>query len=294
MNTDSKTTTENPFLNFKVHRLLLVGFLTSLAIGFALTLISRFSDLNLKDPIWTPITYTMTFILLSLWTVQQLRRLRINVKRLIGHLPSNYSWLPTIRLVIAIFLFSLGSGYLLSYAFSFAPLTFVELLLTPKTFLSHAETFAPLLYNFLTILILLVVAPVTEELIFRGILLHRWTAKWGVTPALLNSALLFALFHPNVIGLFVFGLMMGLLYIKTRTLIVPVVCHVLNNLAAIGLAFLSQSSETPETVATIEQLRSYWWIGIVYIALAAPWLIAFIYKNWPKQSWCVPYLMNSR
>lgn len=293
MNTDSKTTTKNPFLNFKAHRLLFVGFLIFLVIGFALGLISLFSGIKLEDPILSPIIYSFTFILLSLWAIQQLRQLQINVKSLIGHLPRNYSWLPTLGLIAAIFLFSLGSAHLLSYALSFAPPTLVELLLNPKTFLSQSETFAPILYNFLTVLVLVVVAPVTEELIFRGILLHAWTAKWGVTPALLSSTFLFAIFHPNVIGLFVFGLMMGLLYIKTRTLIVPIVCHALNNLAAVGLAFVSQSSGTPATVDTIENLRSHWWVGVVYIVLAAPWLITFIYRNWPKQSWLVPYLMNS-
>ncbi len=295
MNTDSETTTKNPFLNFKAHRLLLVGFLIFLAIGFALGLVSIFSELKLEDPILNPIIYTLTFILLSLWTIQYLRQLQINVKCLLGHLPRNYSWLPTLGIVVAIFFFSLGSAHLLSYALSFAPPTLVDLLLNPKTFLSQSETFAPVLYNFLTILVLLIVAPMTEELIFRGILLHVWTAKWGVTPALLTSTLLFSVFHPNVIGLFVFGLMMGLLYIKTRTLIVPIVCHGLNNLAAVGLALASQSygtSGTVNTVDTIEKLRSHWWVGLVYIVLSAPWLITFIYKNWPKQPWCVPYLMN--
>jgi hypothetical protein len=142
-------------------------------------------------------------------------------------------------------------------------------------------------------IVFLVVAPITEELIFRGILLHRWTAKWGITPALLISALVFGILHANIIGLFVFGLMMALLYIKTRTLIVPMVCHSLNNLAAIALDFAAQNSGTPDTADILEQLRLYWWVGLVYIGLSAPWLITFIYKNWPKQSWCVPYLMNA-
>lgn len=295
MNTDSKTTTENPFLKFKAHRLLLVGFLISFAIGFALGLISRFSSLDLKDPILTPIIYAFTFILLSLWAIQQLHQLQINIKRIIGHLPNNYPWLPTVGLVIAILLFSAGSGRLFYCALSFYAPTLVEALLNQKTFLfSDSETFSPLLHNLLTILIFLVVAPVTEELLFRGILLHRWTVKWGMTPALLSSAFLFAILHANVIGLFVFGLMMALLYIKTRTLIVPIVCHALNNFIAVVLEFVSQSSGTTQTLDTLEQLRSHWWIGIVYIVLAAPWLIIFIYNNWPKQAFCVPYLMNSR
>lgn len=124
--------------------------------------------------------------------------------------------------------------------------------------------------------------------------MHRWTAKWGVTPALLISALLFAVLHANIVGLFVFGVMMTLLYIKTRTLVVPIICHSLNNFAAIGLEYLSTTTGThDETISNLEQLRSYWWVGIVYRLLSAPWLITFIYKNWPKQPSCLPYFTNA-
>jgi hypothetical protein len=100
--------------------------------------------------------------------------------------------------------------------------------------------------------------------------------------------------HVNIIGLFIFGLMMSLLYIKTRTLIVPIVCHVLNNLAALGLGVFSTSSNPTETVSILEQFRTYWWVGLVYVILSAPWLFTFIYKNWPKQRLCVPYFTNMK
>ena len=293
MNTDSKTTAENPFLHFKVRWLILCFFLISVAIGFVLSLTSGFSGFNPKDPIFDRIIYTLTFIGLSFWTIGQLRQLQLNIKRLIGQLPSHYPWLPTIGIVIAILLFSLGSGQLFYYALSLYNPTLVESLLNQKVFLSGSETFAPPLYNLLTIITFIVVAPVSEEFIFRGILLHRWTAKWGVTPALLISALLFAVLHANIIGLFVFGVIMSLLYIKTRTLIVPIICHSLNNFAAIGLEYLSTTTGTHETISNLEQLRTYWWVGIVYMLLSAPWLITFIYKNWPKQALCLPYFMNA-
>jgi membrane protease YdiL (CAAX protease family) len=190
-------------------------------------------------------------------------------------------------------LFSLGSGQLFYYALSFFNPTLVESLLNQKTFLSSSETVAPLFHNLLILFTVFIVAPVTEEFIFRGVLLHRWTAKWGITPALLISALLFGLLHANIIGLFVFGLMMALLYLKTRTLIVPIICHALNNLVAVGLELASQNSGTTERIDVLTELRTYWWVGLVYIVLSAPWLITFIYNNWPKQSFCLPYFTNS-
>jgi hypothetical protein len=293
MSINSKMTAENPFLQFQARSLILWCFLISLGLGLTFDLIAGFNGFNPQDPVFTPIIYILTFNLLSFWAIQRLCQLPFNFKRLIGDLPNRFPWLPTIGIVIAILLFSLGSGQLFFYALSFSHPSFVESLLQEKTWLSSSETFAPLLHNILTIIAVLFVAPVTEELLFRGILLHRWTVKWGVTPALLISSLLFGILHTNVIGLFVFGLMMALLYIKTRTLIVPIACHFLNNLTAVGLEFVSQGSGTTETANILDQLRSDWWVGVVYMVLSAPWLITFIYKNWPKQPSSVPYFTNA-
>jgi len=293
MNTDPKTNPENPFLKFKARSLIISCLLISLAIGFVLGLFAGFSSFNPRDPIFVPLIYNLTFILLSAWAIKRLRYLKLDLKRLIGQLPNRYPWLPTLGIVIAILLFSLGSGQLFYYALSLLNPSLVESLLNQKTFYSGSETFSPVLYNLLMVFTFLVVAPVTEEFLFRGILLHRWTTKWGITPALIISSILFGLLHANIVGLFVFGLMMALLYIKTRTLIVPIICHSLNNLAAIGLELASRSSSTTETVDTLTQLQRYWWVGIIYVALAAPWLFMFIYKSWPKQSSAMPYFTDT-
>jgi hypothetical protein len=293
MNTDPKTNPENPFLKFKARSLIIGCLLISLAVGFVLGLLAGFSGFNPRDPIFVPLIYNLTFILLSAWAIKRLRYLKLDLKRLIGQLPNRYPWFPTLGIVIAILLFSLGSGQLFYYVLSLFNPSLVEALLNEKTFYSGSETFSPVLYNILIVFTFLVVAPVTEEFLFRGILLHRWTTKWGITPALIISSILFGLLHANIVGLFVFGLMMALLYIKTRALIVPIICHSLNNLAAIALELASRSSSTTETVDTLTQLQRYWWVGIIYVALAAPWLFMFIYRSWPKQSSAMPYFTDT-
>ncbi|NEP57067.1 MAG: CPBP family intramembrane metalloprotease [Symploca sp. SIO2G7] len=280
---------ENPFINFKVRSLLLCALLISLALGFLLGIVAELSGLNPNEPIFALIIYNLTFILLCLWVIQQLSQLQINIDYLIGKVPRNYRWLPTLGIVITILLFSLGSGQLLFYLLSFVAPELVESILSEQIFLSGSDNFAPVLNNILAFITVVVVAPVTEELLFRGILLHRWAAKWGITPALLLTSLLFGILHANIIGLFVFGLMMALLYLKTRTLIVPIICHALNNLAAVGIGLLPSDANTTDI---LEQLNSYWWVGIVYVALSAPWLIYFIRKNWPSPAFSLPYFSN--
>lgn len=293
MNNDSGQNSENPFINFKARSLLLTAILISITLGFVLGIVSNFGNLNPNEPMYSLIIYNLTFILLSLWAIDRLKQLQIKVDYLVGHVPSNHRWLPTIGLIISILLFSLGSGQLVFYLLSFTAPQVVESILGDKIFLSGSENFAPLLNNVLAVITVVLVAPITEELLFRGILLHRWTAKWGITPALLLSSLLFGILHANIVGLSVFGLMMALLYLKTRTLIVPMICHSLNNLAAIGLELVGNEPSTTETADILDQLHSYWWVGIVYVVLSAPLLVYFIHQNWPHPSVRMPYFINS-
>jgi len=285
---------ENPFINFTTRSLLLCALLISLAIGFLLRIVTDLSGLNPNEPVFTLISYNLIFILLCLWAIERLTQLKVKTDDLIGKVPPNYHWLPTIGIVINILLFSLGSGQLLFYLLSSVAPGFVESILGEQIFLSGSDNFAPALSNILAVITVVVVAPITEELLFRGILLHRWTAKWGITPALLLTSLVFGILHANIVGLSVFGLMMALLYLKTRTLIVPIICHALNNLAAVGLELLPKDASTTETADILEQLNTYWWVGLVYVVLSAPWLIDFIRKNWPTSVLDLPYFSNGK
>ncbi|NEQ70417.1 MAG: CPBP family intramembrane metalloprotease [Symploca sp. SIO2D2] len=283
---------ENPFINFTTRSLLLCTLLISLLLGFLLSIVTELSGLSPNEPIFTLISYNLIFILLCLWAIERLSQLQVKTDALIGKVPPNYRWLPTIGIVINILLFSLGSGQLLFYLLSFVAPGFVESILSEQIFLSGSDNFAPALSNILAVITVVVVAPITEELLFRGILLHRWTAKWGITPALLLTSLVFGILHANLVGLSVFGLMMALLYLKTRTLIVPIICHALNNLVAIGLELLPKDASNTNPADILEQLNSYWWVGMVYVVLSAPWLIDFILKNWPKSVFDLPYFSN--
>jgi membrane protease YdiL (CAAX protease family) len=78
----------------------------------------------------------------------------------------------------------------------------------------------------------LVIAPVAEELIFRGYifgLLCRYVGKWW---ALLISALFFAAIHahiPSLAGLLALAITLSLVYEGTGSLWAPILMHSLFN-----------------------------------------------------------------
>ena len=77
-----------------------------------------------------------------------------------------------------------------------------------------------------------VVAPIVEELIFRGLILHGLRKNYNAFVAVTISALMFALFHLNpwqFPATFVLGLLLGFLMIRTNNIILAIIGHSINN-----------------------------------------------------------------
>ena len=90
-------------------------------------------------------------------------------------------------------------------------------------------------------LLMVVVAPVTEELFFRGFLHRGWAPSWlGVSGTIVVTAVLWALLHQqyNVLGIlfiFVMGLIFGWLRQRSGSTLLPMALHTVNNLWATAL-----------------------------------------------------------
>ncbi|KEK23630.1 CPBP family intramembrane glutamic endopeptidase [Bacillus gaemokensis] len=123
-------------------------------------------------------------------------------------------------------------------------------------------------------------APIMEEVIFRGFFLNRMAFKWGIKRAVIVSSLIFGLGHFDVVGAFVFGVVMCLLYIKTKNIWTNIAVHALNNCIATSVQLMSGEG-TDEAISIAElQGQSNLWIGLVIILISLLWLIPFIRKNW--------------
>ena len=75
-----------------------------------------------------------------------------------------------------------------------------------------------------------IAAALVEEVLWRGLIYQRWAHAWG-SPigALIAAALSFALMHGHVLGAFVFAVVTTLLYLRTRSLWIPIAVHALGN-----------------------------------------------------------------
>ena len=79
-----------------------------------------------------------------------------------------------------------------------------------------------------------IISPIAEELIFRGVLLNRLKLITPTLFAVLVSSLLFGALHSfgSIISAFVFAICMAILYLKTENICVAILAHFLNNLFA--------------------------------------------------------------
>jgi membrane protease YdiL (CAAX protease family) len=88
----------------------------------------------------------------------------------------------------------------------------------------------------------LIVAPVFEEILMRGIVLKAFLRRYSPAMAIFLSALFFGLFHmngPQFVNAFLIGLFLGFVYYSTQSLILCIAIHATNN----SIAFLYDSDK---------------------------------------------------
>ena len=87
-----------------------------------------------------------------------------------------------------------------------------------------------------TLPLALVAAPIFEEFIFRGLIFGGMRRSFGVWPAALASASIFAIVHPafSIIPVFILGTCAALVYERSRSLLAPMIAHAGYNACVIG------------------------------------------------------------
>ena len=100
--------------------------------------------------------------------------------------------------------------------------------------------------HFGLVIAIAVIAPIIEELIFRGYLYKAWRfTRLGFIGTLLLISTLFSLIHvgqyhwPTLLVIFCFAILLGIAREKTGSVLVPILLHAINNtLAAVLVIYL--------------------------------------------------------
>ena len=230
------------------------------------------------------------FILLSLYLF--CRIYSIKIKQIVGR-PSGLTPLlrPVLLVVPPLCMLSVGLILVTSWLLSYAAPGFVE---TWILSVLNADDALPLIPTAVIFVLTWTAVPIYEEFLFRGLLLHRWSQKWGVMRGVVFSSLAFGVLHFDLLGAFIFGYVMCVLYLWTKTLLVPILAHALNNFIAgiPGLVDAISGSE-PTAALTLADLRSEWLLGVACLAVSIPWLIVYLRNKRISNTFALPYEANA-
>ncbi|MGE6396465.1 CPBP family intramembrane glutamic endopeptidase [Chryseobacterium scophthalmum] len=128
------------------------------------------------------------------------------------------------------------------------------------------------------ILAAVIMAPIFEEILLRGII-QKGMINNGVKPwkAILLASVLFGLIHGNpwqFVGATLLGTVLGLVYYKTKSLLLPMLLHGFNNLCSAILIFYTKKESFAEAFEMQE-----WMILTIGIVLFSIFFYLFTFRN---------------
>ncbi len=122
---------------------------------------------------------------------------------------------------------------------------------------------------------LLIVAPLFEELLCRGVILEAIRRKYNGWIACLASSLIFGFMHLQpqaVLNAFTIGLLLGYLYIRTNSIFAPMILHLFNNVIAYLFLVFGLSGTTLNSLIANKTIYNVVYgisIGVVVLSIIA-------------------------
>ena len=99
-----------------------------------------------------------------------------------------------------------------------------------------------------------IVAPIVEEMIFRGLIYKRVKEFSNVKAAAILSALLFGVFHGNWVQApyaIILGLAFVFVYEKYKSIIAPILLHMSANISSVVISYFAMHSQQTQQVETV-------------------------------------------
>lgn len=138
-----------------------------------------------------------------------------------------------------------------------------------------------------------IVAPIVEELIFRGLVYRRTKKMTGTIAAAILSAALFGVFHGNWVQApyaFIIGIVAVFVYEKFKSIVAPIMLHMSANILSVLIMTLA-SSDTPTVDSLNIDTLSYVSSLIIFIFITGVLAAVFGVIIWNKVN---PVAINAK
>jgi len=293
----------NPFTQINLVELALLPLIAEVALYILVVcMVAGFSSLTIdqvfemSDESSLPIAAMGLSCEIALCTyfVFKIRQSRVAFKTMLGRFQA-VRFRQVLGITVVDLLFAFTAAWLTLYGISFLAPGYVAETLNRQSY-TDVPTF--LLWSFSVV----VIAPLLEEFIFRGLILHKLALKWGLVPGVLVSSLLFSLIHFRFdLGpLFLAGLLFAFLYLRSGSLWSSICCHALYNFCVVSFSALNRLFSAQTTYESDEALilayqqwvQSGLWILVPLFCASSAGLAYFIWKIRPKANPTLPYFVN--
>lgn len=253
-------------------------------IGAFIALAVNLPHLIPPDSVWsTTAEDLLYYAVFGVWAICQYRKVHLTPGTLLGSFPHKASDWRKLLLAFPLMISAVGLFWLMWYPLSFPFPEFTENHIL-QGWPPHWDSEAPL-NSLVEIAMTVAVAPIIEEIVYRGLLLYRWALKWGPWCALTLSSTMFGFMHDDVLGAIVFGFVMGFVAVRTCGLWIPIALHSFYNAITIALEY------TPEWLGVfseVEQFRDAWPYGAAFLFLGVVLLYFARREYWPDTPFTLP------
>jgi len=263
---------QNYKVDFFVGILLVVGLFIGQSLMYAIGLgLSALFDQDISDTgIFNILMYTATMIVPILFFDFFI------VRKDGSKLNFDFSTKP-FRVYLLIFPMMFGMMLVADYTTQLIPTT-GDLL--GEIYKMYSEQFAKLTREPVSLLIMTVIlAPILEEILFRGIIMKGMlNNKVKPVTAIIVSAFIFGVVHFNpwqFAGAMLLGLVLGLVYYKTKSLLMPILLHAFNNLVSAMMMLYSDS----ETFSDLFKIKPEVLLVAGLVIFIIPFYFFAIHKN---------------
>lgn len=109
-----------------------------------------------------------------------------------------------------------------------------------------------------------ILAPILEEIFFRGYIVEQCAQRNGMRMAIISGAVIFAFFHMDLyraLYAFIVGLLLNYIYIETRSLWLTILIHMANNLRGYILP-----PELYDYLGISVDERNFYWFAVIAVS----------------------------
>lgn len=255
---------DNYFKNLSVFKYFMLFFLFYVITGvFMMNNITSSLYINIINILFYVVLYILIFRIPL--TKEDRKKIKNNPKD---------SKIKPLLLVAPFFILNLSSVIYIQIL-NFVDSSLVDKYLQSPNLSSNFELFEDPLKTGLLFLVIVIMAPIVEELIFRGVLFNLLNKNMKTLTAMIISSLFFGILHSQTfIPTAIIGFLICFIYQKSGNIRYSILAHMFNNFIAFIMPFISGFIETNDQRAM--------YFGLVIIVLDiffASYVINYFRKN---------------